>query len=120
MHLADQLKHTAELRRDYMFDHLVKAYQDPSITESRIFTKIVGENGIDVNGESREEFTLLCLHFRTCRGSTEFTPTLNPKWFLTANLPVAPGHILHHGFILHGIFPTFLSKATMVCPLTVD
>ena len=49
-------------------------------------------------------------------GSTEFVPTLNPKWFLTANLPVAIGCILHNIFISHVIFTTCPSKATMDCP----
>ena len=118
--LADRPKRVIQVRRDHVFEDLVEVYQDPSITENQIFVKLEGETGIDVNGVSREVLTLFWMHFRThfCSGHTEFVPTINPKWFLSANLPVVLGRILHHGFVLQGLFPTFLCKATVMCLLT--
>lgn len=95
--LVDRPKWTLQVRRGYVFEDLVKPYQDPIITKSQIFR---------LKNHRRVESS----------GRTELVPTLNPKWFLTANLPVAIGCILHNIFTLHGIFTTCLSKATMDCP----
>ena len=111
-----------EVRRSDVFEDLINVYKDPSISETRLFIKIAGETGIDVNGVSREIFTLFWQQFRTsyCHGNTEFTPAISPKCFVFPDALVAIGRILHHGFILHGILPAFFSKATMVCLLTPD
>ena len=104
-----------EVRRSNVFEDLIKVHKDPSISESRLFVKIVGETGIDVNGVSSN-----FVH-PTAMGILSSHPqsTLSALSSQMLWLPLAAFYITA-SFCMVYCLHAFLSIATMMCLLTPD
>eukprot|EP00112_Aurelia_sp_Birch-Aquarium-sp1_P015961 Seg3578.3 transcript_id=Seg3578.3/GoldUCD/mRNA.D3Y31 product="Ubiquitin-protein ligase E3A" protein_id=Seg3578.3/GoldUCD/D3Y31 len=79
------------LRRDHIVDDAVQQYQDIAILHHKLSVKFDGEKGEDLDGLTREFFSLF---------------SLNPTKMIDADELKAVGRILMHGYILCGYFHT--------------
>ncbi|KAJ7373293.1 hypothetical protein OS493_012884 [Desmophyllum pertusum] len=88
------------VRRDNIVDDFLEAYKKEGMDSSRLTTEFVNEEGMDVDGVTREAFTLFwneCF-YRYFEGTGLYVPRVDPD--CTKRLFHTLGRIASHGFCL--------------------
>ena len=104
--------------RENLIDEAIKIYMEkPFFICKKLHVTFVGEEGLDLDGVSREFFSLFWKHFlyRYFRNSL---PMMKPSLFAMDKEFVAAGRILVHGYILLGYLPININPCYLYFILT--
>ena len=104
--------------RENLIDEAIKIYMEkPFLICKKLHVTFVGEEGLDLDGVSREFFSLFWKHFlyQYFRNSL---PMMKPSLFAIDKEFVAAGRILVHGYILLGYLPININPCYLYFILT--
>ena len=102
------------LRRDHIVDDAVQQYEDTTILHHKIVVKFDGEKGEDLEGLTREFFSLFWQNWaKKLAGSNKLYISLNPTKVIGSEELHAVGKILMYGYILCGYLPYFVNASVL-------
>ena len=115
--VLDSLDNIQELliNRKNIFQNALEQYQDPTILNCKVRVKFLNETGDDLDGLTREFFSLFweCFVEKYCMGAVQKYIFINPTQVLSPAECKAVGRILIHGFLLTGFLPLRINHALL-------
>ena len=102
------------VRRDFIVEDAVQQYQDIAILHHKLFVKFDGEKGEDLEGLTREFFSLFWQNWaKKLNGNNKLYISLNPTKMIDEEELRAVGRILLHGYILCGYLPYYVNAGVL-------
>eukprot|EP00112_Aurelia_sp_Birch-Aquarium-sp1_P008587 Seg1949.11 transcript_id=Seg1949.11/GoldUCD/mRNA.D3Y31 product="hypothetical protein" protein_id=Seg1949.11/GoldUCD/D3Y31 len=107
------------VRRENIVKDAISQYMDECILSCRIYVSFEGENGEDLDGLTREFFTIFWQQFTPAlAGADRKYFLIDPCNVLSLDEVGAVGRIILHGFILTGYLPTYITPAVLYTVFT--
>ena len=107
------------VRRENIVKDAMSQYMDGSILSCRVYVSFEGENGEDLDGLTREFFSIFWQQFISAlAGADRKYFSIDPCNVLSLDEVGAVGRIILHGFILTGYLPTYITPAALFTVFT--
>ena len=114
--MIDPTENHVQVRRSHIIEDMMNIYTDPDILKSSLHVKLIGEQGSDWGGVSRDVFTTFWNESSSVffHGDSVHVPYLSLVNMERENQYLILGRILTHSTAILGFLPIQISKSSMM------